>query len=172
MYCPGCGQQVGAETNFCPRCGFYFGVLKELIATGGAPIGSQDPVQKKQPSERQKGIRLGAKLLFLSIVLLPASIALGVLTDGPLPLLVPFTVFLTGVIWMLYARLFREPGAEVQARLVPAVGGPRRPAMLPASADSIKTGVASAITTGEIMRPGETMRPSVTEHTTNFLDPK
>jgi hypothetical protein len=166
MYCPGCGQQVTAETNFCPRCGFYFGVLRELIATGGAPLASQDPAQRKQPSERQKGIRLGAKLVFLSIVLLPAFFGLSILADGPAPLLLPFTVFLTGVIWMLYARLFREPDPEAQPRMGRAVGAPRRPAMLPASPDSIEAGAASTITTGEIMRP------SVTEHTTNFLEPK
>lgn len=166
MYCPGCGQQVGAETNFCPRCGFYFAVLKELMATGGAPLATQDAARKKQPSERQKGIRLGAKLVFLSVVLLPIFIGLSIVADGPGPLLVPFTTFLTGVIWMLYARLFRDPDPDVWPVVASAVGAPRRGAMLPAPPESVRAGLAPRINTGEIVPP------SVTEHTTNFLEPK
>ena len=166
MYCPGCGQQVAEETNFCPRCGFYFVVLKELMATGGAPLATQDGVQKKLPSERQKGIRLGAKLVFLSIVLLPIFFGLSFVANGPAPLLVPFTTFLTGVIWMLYARLFRDPDPDVWPVGASAVGAPRRAAILPVPPDSISAGLAPRINTGEMVPP------SVTEHTTNFLEPK
>ena len=166
MYCPGCGQEVAAETNFCPRCGFYFAVLKELMATGGAPLATQDAARKKQPSERQKGIRSGAKLVFLSIVLLPIFFGLSIVAEGPAPLLLPFTIFLTGVIWMLYARLFRDPDPDVWPVGAPAVGAPRRAAMLPAPPDSVRAGLAARINTDEIVPP------SVTEHTTNFLEPK
>jgi hypothetical protein len=165
MYCPGCGQQVGAETNFCPRCGFYFAVLKELMATGGAPLATQDGARKKQPSERQKGIRLGAKLVFLSVVLLPIFIGLSIVADGPAPLLVPFTTFLTGVIWMLYARLFRDSDADVWPVGASAIRA-RRAAILPAPPDSVRASLAPRINTGEMVPP------SVTEHTTNFLEPK
>ena len=166
MYCPRCSQEVADETNFCPRCGFYFGVLRELIATGGAPSSPQDIAKAKQPTERQKGMRLGAKMVFFGIALLPIFIGLSIVADGPGPLLVPFTLFLTGVIWMLYARLFREAEHDAWQAGGPPVGMARRPGLLSPSPDMLRNASPPPINTAEIMPP------SVTEHTTNFLGPK
>src|SRR5262249_29952650 len=132
---------------------------------GGAPLAAQDAARKKQPSERQKGIRLGAKLVFSSVVLVPIFIGLSILADGPAPMLVPFTTFLTGVIWMLYARLFRDPDPDFWPAGAPGVAAARRAAILPAPPDAVRASLAPRINTGEIVPP------SVTEHTTNFLEP-
>jgi hypothetical protein len=105
-------------------------------------------------------------MVFLSIALLPIFFGLSFAVDGPAPLLLPFTIFLVGVIWMLYARLFREPDYGVWRGLAPAVGTARRPAMLPSPPDSTSSGFPPPINTAEIAPP------SVTEHTTNFLGPK
>ena len=167
MYCPRCSQQVADDTNFCPRCGFFFGVLRELLATGGAPPAIQGIPQTREPSERQKGIRFGAKILFFSGALLPIFFALCFLVEGPGPLLVPFTTFTIGVLWMLYARLFREPDFLAGQRIGPvSATGARRPAMLPSPADSLGGAFPQRINTAEIAPP------SVTEHTTNFLGQK
>src|SRR5262249_17212721 len=138
MYCPRCSQQVGDETNFCPRCGFYFGALRELIATGGAPLTPQDMGKARQLSERQKGMRLGAKMVFFGVALLPIFIGLSIVADGPGPLLVPFTLFLTGVIWMLYARLFRESDYDAPLGASLGVGAARPPALLASSPESLR----------------------------------
>ena len=167
MYCPSCGQQVAGETNFCPRCGFYFGVVRDLLATGGASSTPQEFPQKREMSERQKGIRVGAKLLFIAVGVLPVFFGFCFLADGPGPLLVPFTLFLIGILWMLYARLFREPDSFARPGLgaaVPTVA--RRVAMLASPADSVGGALSPRINTAEIAPP------SVTEHTTNFLGQK
>jgi hypothetical protein len=165
MYCPGCGQQVAADTNFCPRCGFFFGVLRDLLATGGVPSTPQEIAQRREPSDRQKGIRFGAKLLFFSLVLLPVCFGLSFVVDTPGPLFLPLTVFMTGIFWMLYARLFRDPDFSTGPGVTPALLGARRP-MLPSPGDAIQNQYAPRITTSEIAPP------SVTEHTTNFLGKK
>ena len=167
MYCPRCGQQVVEETNFCPRCGFYFGVLRELLASGGAPLEPQPAVLSREPTPRQKGTRFGAKIVFFSLVLVPVFFGLCFLVDGPGPLLVPVTTFMTGIFWMLYARLFREPDyfPEQQPNPARAIGA-RQPTMLPSPADSVGGAFPPRVNTSEITPP------SVTEHTTNFLGQK
>jgi hypothetical protein len=167
MYCPRCSQEVTDETNFCPRCGFFFPVVRGLLATGGNAASAQEIPQGIEPSERQKGIRLGAKLVFVSVGLLPIFFGLCFLADGPAPLLVPFTIFLVGVLWMLYARLFREPdfaAARSVGPVIPTTAS--RPAMLPSPVSSVASAAPPRIITAEIAPP------SVTEHTTNFLGQK
>ena len=123
----------------------------------------QGMAQPRQPSERQKGVRLGAIMVFSSMVMVPLGIALSILTDGPGPLLAPLTVFMTGVFWMLYARLFREPDLLAGQGLGQAVTSSRRPMMLASSSDPARADLPSQIKTADISPP------SVTEHTTNFL---
>jgi len=134
-----------------------------LLATGGALPGPQGMAQKQQPSERQKGLRLGAIMVFSSMVMVPISIGLSILTDGPWPLLAPLTMFMTGVFWMLYARLFREPDLLAGQGSGQAVFSARRQMMLPSSSDLARGDLPSQIKTADISPP------SVTEHTTNFL---
>jgi hypothetical protein len=110
-------------------------------------------------------MRFGAKILFFSLVLLPICFALSFLVEGPGPLLLPLTVFMTGVFWMLYARLFRDPDFAASPGAAPAIGAARRPAMLPSPGDAVQGTYPPRINTAEIP-------PSVTEHTTNFLGQK
>jgi hypothetical protein len=166
MYCPGCGQKVADDTNFCPRCGFFFGALRELLATGGVPSTQYEIAQRREPSERQKGIRLGAKIIFFSLVLFIVCFGLCFLVDGPGPLFLPLTVFMTGVLWMLYARLFRDPDFNISRGVNPAIGGTRHQPMLPSPGDAFQGQYARRPTTSEIAPP------SVTEHTTDFLGQK
>jgi len=166
MYCPSCSQQVTRETNFCPRCGFFLGALKELIATGGVPPTHGELAQQRQMSDRQRGIRFGAKIVFLSFALLPLFFGLCFAARNPSPLLVPFTVFTTGVLWMLFARLFREPDIPTWQGLGPAVAAPRYLGLIPSPPESVAGALPPRVDTSEIAPP------SVTEHTTNFLGHK
>lgn len=107
MYCPNCGDERASGVRFCPRCGLRLDGVTELLANNGAlPVSA--PAQTSEPSLRRKGMRQGAKLMFLSGVLLPIFFGLCFSADNPAPLLVPLTVFLAGLSRTLYAKLFYE----------------------------------------------------------------
>src|SRR5687767_4307037 len=121
MFCPGCGYQItAAQVRFCPGCGFRLDGVTDLLARAGEPV-SLEPQTSTNLSERQKGIRLGVKLILLSVVLFPVFLALSVLFDSPGPLLPPATIFLSGLAWSLYSALFGEQSfssqqAQIQSR--------------------------------------------------------
>ena len=105
--------------------------------------------------------------MFFSVVLFPIFLGLAFLVDEPFPLFVPFTMFLAGLMWLIYARLFGDdlvhvpryhwrrdlkPGADA-----PALGAPQ---FVPAPLFN-----QQRANTAEIVQP-----PSVTENTTKLLD--
>jgi hypothetical protein len=109
-------------------------------------------------------MRLGAKILFASIVLFPIALAFSVMVDGPGPLLLTVLPFFAGVCRMLYARMF-EDGAPQHPIMPPLTfEPPPRGAALPPYQPPVSV-VQPGRTTGELVEP-----PSVTEHTTRFLD--
>jgi hypothetical protein len=167
MFCPQCGQQQPSEeVRFCPRCGLSLTPHAALLAgfnpAAASPVASQVPA----PSAKRTGTRRGAKLMFFSVVLFPVFFGFCFLVDSPGPLFVPLTVFLAGLVWLIYARLFGDdlihvhhaprmdlhPGAER-----PALGAPQ---FVPASLFN-----QQRVNTSEIATP-----PSVTENTTTLLD--
>jgi hypothetical protein len=120
------------------------------------------------PSQRRKGTRRGAKLIFLSAVLTPIFLGLSFLFDSPIPLFIPATVFLAGLSLMLYFRLFGED--------IPLTGSQQeQPAWLGTMPDnnalSPASGVGISSVGGKQVRTTELAEPrSVTEHTTRLLD--
>jgi hypothetical protein len=162
MYCPRCGQeQLSAEVRFCSRCGFSLQPVTHLLVTGALPASLGEPVGGRSP--RQNGMRMGAKLLFASIVLFPIAFAFAVMVDGPGPLLMSVLPFFAGVCRMLYARMF-EDGA-MRPEMQPAfLEVPPRGAALPPYQPPVPV-IRQGRTTGELVEP-----PSVTEHTTRLLD--
>lgn len=168
MFCPKCGQQqVTDEMRFCSRCGFQLGVVTALIATGGAPpavIITDNRGESILATKRSK--RQGAKLMFLSGVIAPIAIGLAILIESPLPLMIPFTIFLAGLAWMYYFRWFGEEASSIayQSSPTPVEGAKQAylpPAHTPFAADTSN----QSHRTAEIVQP-----PSVTEHTTRLLD--
>lgn len=166
MFCPKCSQQQSAEeVRFCPRCGFALGGVRELLAGGGIPsmlAGQQQPTAAV--SGRQRGIRLGARLLLMSVVLFPLIFGVCLIFGSPIPFVVPGTLFLGGLAWMVYARLFGESFLPTLEQAVGARMG------RPAAADYALPPAARALGpqqahTAEMMHP-----PAVTDHTTNLLD--
>jgi hypothetical protein len=174
MYCPQCGlQQVSNDVRFCSRCGFQLGGVTELLNNQGMPIhhfpANQLPfVAPPGISQRKKGMKNGARLMFLSAVLTPIFIAFSVVADHPGPFLIPFTVFLAGLCWMVFSAIFGEDTPIPQASKIPQQFGANPPprTALPGAENYRVTGVAPPrINTSEIVNP-----PSVTDHTTQLFD--
>jgi hypothetical protein len=150
IYCPRCGQhQLSPDVRFCSRCGLQLEGVEQLVATGGLSTLAGKPGDALSP--RRRGMRLGAKVLFYGVVLIPVSFALSIMFDSPVPLFLFATVLMVGAARMAYARLFEEdaPGASRQGALPARDAGALPPHRL---------------TTGELEPP------SVTEHTTALLE--
>jgi len=160
MFCPGCGYQItAAQVRFCPGCGFRLDGVTDLLARAGEPA---PPESQKSAnlSERQKGVRLGVKVILFSVVLFPIFLGLSVVFDSPGPLMPPVTIFLAGLAWSLYSALFGEEGPPPQQAQMP----PRpRELVMPVRQNITAPGVGA-------QRPQEAaLPPSVTERTTNLL---
>ena len=167
MFCPKCGQQSLDEVRFCPRCGLQLDELAAYVAAkeqnpGGAPV-PRAPVM----TARRRGMRRGAKLMFICGVLLPAVLLLAMEDDAPGPLLLVCTTFLAGLAWFVYSWLFNDNvvpvGKDARRKDLGAAGD--RPALgapqfIPAPLFNQQRG-----NTAEIYQP-----PSVTENTTKLLD--
>ena len=172
MYCPRCGQQqISDQMRFCSRCGQPIGGLVEWVAAGGIP--STDAAVKKASSRspRRKGIRLGAKVMFLSGLLFPVLLAISRAVDDGGPMIVPVLVFFVGLAIMLYSRLFREDIPSFQSELAQTsrlATVSEASALPPASNIPIHSPgdfARAPVRTNELAQP-----PSVTEHTTKLLD--
>jgi hypothetical protein len=169
MYCPRCGQQqISDETRFCSRCGLPISGLAEWLADGGVPAGRGGETLVSPPSPRRKGIRRGAKLMFLSGVLIPVFFVLSIAAGNPGPLIIPLTIFFVGLSLMLYARLFGEEISPVKGQQAPPYGlgtTSGGSALPPASNIGVHGVGRQQVRTAELAQP-----PSVTEHTTKLLD--
>src|SRR4051812_28427762 len=122
MYCPNCGQQqVSDEMRFCSRCGFQLGAVSALLATGGASTdGTPTKVKSGKSLLANRRTRQGAKIMFASGVLLPVGMVLSIIFDSPGPLVLPFIVFIAGLSWLLYFRLFGEDTTTTSHTSAPA----------------------------------------------------
>jgi hypothetical protein len=170
MYCPKCGQQqVSDEMRFCSRCGFQLGVVTALIAGNGIPPAALvTDVQDEKRLARRLGARQGAKLMFAGGVLSPIALGFSILFESPLPLLIPFTIFLAGLAWMLYYRLFGEETAQASQATSPSQLNAAQESFLPASQGAPVANINKpSASTAEIAQPF-----SVTENTTRLLDDK
>jgi hypothetical protein len=95
--------------RFCPGCGFRLDGVADLLARDGVPTNPLNHPQINELSPRKRGIRVGGKMIFFSIAMfLPILIfAIGII-DHPFPLILPGSLFLAGIFWMLYYRLFGD----------------------------------------------------------------
>ena len=171
MFCPNCGQQQPADTTkYCPRCGTLIAGLAEWLAAGGAPLAVREappPAATPAPlTPRRKGMRRGAKLMFLSGVMLPIMIGISLAADSPGPLIFAFLLFFVGLSLTLYARLFSEDVPRVKGgRRQTQMPGSGAGALPPAADRPVNNFTGRGVRTAEIVRP-----PSVTENTTRLLD--
>jgi hypothetical protein len=169
MFCPRCAQQqLNDESRFCPRCGLPLAGVAALLASDGLAPQGQAVTRDNELNGKRKGIRRGAKIIFLSVVLAPVFFALSIVFDSPGPLLVPVSVFLAGLSWLLYSLIFGEGpmpawGAKAGKELTGARTSPTlaAPPFVPASSWL----GAQRADTAEMVPPF-----SVTEHSTKLLE--
>jgi hypothetical protein len=167
MFCPRCGQQSSDEVRFCPRCGLQLAGLPAYVAANDPISNRPDPARAAELTAKRRGMRRGAKLMFFSVVLFPIFLVMSFGVDNPVPLFVPFTVFLAGLVVLVYSLLFgdeliRLPG-RAGHRDLGGVGerpGLGAPTFTPAPLFN-----QQRANTAEIYQP-----PSVTENTTKLLD--
>jgi zinc-ribbon domain len=172
MYCPRCGQQqISDEMKFCSRCGLPISGLPEWVAGGGVPSTSAAAKKVSARSPRRKGIRLGAKVMFISGVLLPVLLALSLAIGEGGPMIVPVLIFFVGLTIMLYSRLFGEDIPSFESDLAQTS---RLAAVLEASAlppaSNIPIHNAGDFARPQVRTNELAQRPSITEHTTKLLD--
>ena len=165
MHCPQCGlQQASGEVKYCSRCGFYLGVVSDLLNGSGVLGGRPGAATPPGPSLRKKRIRRGAKIMFLSVVLLPITIGLSIMADGGEPLLIPFTIFLAGLFYLLYHLIFTDESESAEPYRGPLQAPPPR-AMLRAEENRVSIPDPRRGNTSDMANP-----PSVTDHTTRLFD--
>src|ERR1700736_4892811 len=105
MHCPQCGQeQNSGEVRFCKVCGFPLDGVKELLATNGVSPALEKDSRKASQSPRRKGVRQGAVLLFICMMLLPLIELIGKPRGDVLPLM----FCMAGLMRILYAVIFQE----------------------------------------------------------------
>lgn len=179
MFCPECGQQqVSNDVRFCSRCGFQLAGVTGLLATRGAlPEGGAPLLADLPDTPRRKGVRQGAKIFLIGILLIPIFLNLGHTLWGPHGEdagIVGAIVLLAGFLRMVYAALFEDGPYRKKAMLAqhyvapvaPPLAAPPRGAELPPAQSVTAQGYAPPrVNTAEI-----NYRPSVTEHDTQLLD--
>jgi hypothetical protein len=172
MYCPRCGQQqVSDEMRFCSRCGLPISGLADWVAGGGVPFTYATVKKDSSRSPRRKGIRLGAKVMFLSGVLFPVLLALSLAKGKGGPMIIPVIIFVVGLAIALYSRLFGEDIPSFQSELAQTsrLATVSEASALPAASNipihSAGDFARPRVRTNELAQP-----PSITEHTTKLLD--
>ena len=162
MYCPKCGQEiVSDELRFCPRCGLALTGVAAFL-TDGLPV-PQATEPKGLRIFRRKEYRLGAQLLFFSIIAIPVSIILSIAFDSPGPLAIPFLMFVAGLAMTSYTFLFGRKLSTLEARERNQILY-SNPGMLDEPRVYVSPIDIPRLTTNELVRP-----PSVTEKTTTLL---
>ena len=168
MFCPKCGQQSSDEVRFCPKCGLQLDGLAAYVAgKEHAPVAAPAPAAPVMTA-RRRGMRRGAKLMFICAVLLPAAALLAFEGDAPGPLLLVLTGGLAGLLWLVYSWLFNDnvlPVGKGAARRDLAAAADRPALGAPPFVPASSFGQQQRVHTAEIVPP-----PSVTEHTTKLLD--
>ena len=179
MYCPQCGQQQApGVVRFCSRCGFPLDGVIQLLNSGGMLPVYQEPSGPKEMTPRRKGVRQGAMLFLLGVLIVPILGVFSSYIRGPFPeilaALAAIICFIGGPLRMLYAALFEEGASSYTVQrarpyVSPPVSTPQfgphshAPSLPPPSVQS--SGWRSRPVTAELSG-----RPSVTENTTRLLD--
>ena len=178
MFCPQCGQQqVTGVVRFCSRCGFPMDGVIQLLGTGGILPAYRTSDEPVPISPRRKGVKQGATLLLLGVVLVPilgmfASFASGSTFLEILAGLAAIICFIGGPLRMLYAALFEEGaprpirhyGPPIPMHVQQFTPHAQVPALPPQPARS-PGAWRRRPNTAELANP-----PSVTENTTRLLE--
>jgi hypothetical protein len=178
MYCPRCGQQQATDSmRYCSRCGFAMEGTMQLLAHGGILPLYESPGEKTI-SPRRRGVKQGAFLMLLGVLIVPIFGVMAGFAPGRLDNVFAFFAALSAIICfvggplrMLFAAIFEE-GAPASHHFTAQPGYSMPPAMPPARAAALPPAPA-AHPASQWRRPdtGEIQpRASVTDSTTQLLD--
>jgi len=176
MYCPQCGQaRTSNDTNFCSRCGFLLTVAAELVERGGVLPNAQ-AVTGVSKRTRKQGLKQGLFIFLLTFLVVPviSIITAGLNIDRFVVALAAVTLFMGGLLRMVYALLFEPPESEATARERAYTG----PGVIAAGSAVGELPPQSSIPAQAFVQhsPGnwrdttELTPASVTENTTKLLD--
>ena len=161
MFCPRCGQQPASTAiRFCANCGLRLEGVTHLLTNNGI-LPNQIAPTPTEPTLKQRERRRGAKLLFSSFISLPFFALLCAIPENPAPLVVPFTLLIGGICWMLYARFFCDDHTPATKKALP-VQQPSQSVYFPTVQPH--AAIPPAVRTAEIEPPH-----SIIEHTTRQL---
>ena len=169
MYCPRCGQQQASDSvRFCSRCGFRLALVTELLYNDGLLPATDPSAPSAGRSEKRRPSRQGVKMMFISGVVFPVCLGFSILADTPGPLLIPFTLFLAGLAWLLYFQIFGDDVAPAEVEQPRRFNAPQQRVSLPPSQEAhIIVPAPRRVDTADMEQP-----PSVTDHTTRFFEEK
>ena len=180
MFCPRCGQQQATDSmRFCSRCGFAMEGTMHVLAHGGILPAYQGPPGEKTISPRRRGVKQGALLMLIGVLLVPILGIMSGFAPGRLDNVFAFfaavsavVCFVGGPLRMLFASIFEEgaPPTHFTPQLnykVPAQAIPqaRVSALPPAPAVNPASQWRQRPQTAELSPPA-----SVTDSTTQLLD--
>jgi len=164
--------------RFCARCGFPLEGAMVLLAHRGMLPRYEGADGETKLSPRRKGVKQGAMLFLLGVVLVPLLVIFANYAPSRIGTAFEFfaaaaaiLTFVAGPLRMLFAALFEEgsprqfvmPSNYAPAAIPPA---PVRVTALPQTSASPTTGWRARPKTAEIVQP-----PSVvTDHTTRLLE--
>jgi len=148
--------------RFCPSCGFRLDGVADLLARDGFPAGASNALRIGEPSERKRGIRRGAKMVFFSMAMFLPVFGFCFVVEDALPLILPGSLFLAGIFWMIYYRLFGDENTPApKSRPEPPYFGP------PPQNASLPPPQSVPVYRSPVEPPKE---HSVVEHTTRSLE--
>lgn len=123
MYCPICGQQqISEQTRFCSRCGFVMTGVAEVIANNGLIPFRTAAMNAANQSPRRKGVKQGAFLMLLCLLLTPMAAIFIKAIGAPdeLITMVAILTFMGGLLRIFYALMFESSTASMINALQPA----------------------------------------------------
>ena len=174
MFCPQCGQEKLSESsNFCSRCGYLLTGTAELIQFGGIL-----PNKPGKNSPRSRGVKQGAFLFLLGLVLFPILGLLSAFLFRVPPWPAGIVLFLTagaGILRIAYALMFEQsfpvalpPAGELSNPSL-KISAHHNPSALPPQQTFPADEYASP-RTGRWLDTNDLEPGSVTEGTTRLLE--
>src|SRR5262249_19880581 len=164
-----CSAHRGADASrYCRNCGFRLDIVALLMTYNGEPQ-SLAPAIIPQPapttvSPRKRGLRLGGKILFSSLLMFPFIFAWAVWWKTEELLFIPAIVFFLGVMRMLYAWLFEDSILESH------IAAPPTPNPAYRQVSTLPNVYQPPVVRTEVPNTSNVNQPSsVTEPTTNLL---
>ncbi len=178
MYCPQCGlERISVDTSFCSRCGYLLTGTADLLLTGGLIPQQTKPSIFQNQSPRSRGIKQGAFIFLLSILVVPLLMVFSIVFQLRSPALVIAAMILLvagGLLRIAYAWMFESPVPNTRpfdSGAFPVVENFDRPAaaQLPPQ-QSVPVAAYAAPATGNWRETNDLEPRSVTENTTRLLE--